>query len=297
MGGFSLDAADAMGGRPGSHAGLGVVSVLSSLVESSLVRPTTGLDEAVRFGMLETIREFGLERLDAAGERASTQDAHAAFFVAFAERLHPNRVEPGERIDDRLARIESEHPNLQVALDHLAVTGDVEGVVRLAGALAVFWHLRGHLDEGRRWLEWALTRAPDRSTAERSRALTGLSLILWSQGDHEAAEPFAHAGLAIARQIGDGDLVAGAVYLLGLGALVRGRWEMAEDLMQEALERWRGLGRRSEEGMALTVLAGAAQGRGQDRAGCRPRHAGARRSSARWAMCPASSTRCVDSER
>ena len=99
-----------------NHPGLGVVAVLSSLVESSLVRPTTGLDDAVRFGMLETIREFGIERLDAAGERVGCAGCPRHVLRAFAERPHPNRVGGGERIDDRFARIESEQPNIQVAL-------------------------------------------------------------------------------------------------------------------------------------------------------------------------------------
>ena len=118
-----------------------------------------------RLGMLETIREFALEQLVAAGEETPAHAAHAAYFAAFDERLDPNRVAPGERFDDRLWGIEAELPNLRAALTSMASAGDAEGVLRLAGWLAVFWHHRGNLAEGRQWLEWALDHAGETATA------------------------------------------------------------------------------------------------------------------------------------
>ena len=89
----------------------------------------------------------------------------------------------------------------------MAATGDAAGVLRLAGALAAFWHHRGYLREGRRWLEWALEHAVDADPLYwRGRALAGLSLIIWSQGDPDGAAPPAEAALAIAEAVGDPDL-------------------------------------------------------------------------------------------
>jgi excisionase family DNA binding protein len=262
FGGCTLEAAEDVG-RAVGDANVDVFAVLSSLVESSLLQREEGADGEPRFRMLETIREFALERLEEAGEREQTRDAHAAYFVAFAERHSPYRVEPGERLDDRLARVEMEHPNLRAALARLADAGDAEGVLRLAGALVVFWSLRGHHREGWRWLEWALDHTAETPTALRSRALAGLALIvLWSQGHQKRAAPLAQAGLAIADRIGDVELAARAIHVQGLIAEFACQWDQAGPLMARALGLWRGLGMRAEVAMALGGSAVVAYGLG-----------------------------------
>ena len=239
-----------------------VLSLLASLIDHSLIRLESGHGGEPRYLILETIREFGRERLDAMGELEAALDAHAAYFGGFDERLDPNHHEPFERVDDRLLRTEAEHPNLRAALARLAETGDAAGVLRLAGALAVFWHHRGYLREGRHWLEWALARTPEQPTIARGRALSGLSLVVWTQGDHEVAAPLANAGLAIAKSTGDRELAALSLHLLGLIDNVRERWESAEALMAEALDLWREITLPTNEAMALQVLSGIAFRRG-----------------------------------
>jgi non-specific serine/threonine protein kinase len=260
VGGFSLAAAEAVcTSRPPVSP---VLDGVATLVDASLLRQEPGPGGEPRFLMLETIREYGLERLAEAGEEQGARAAHAAYFVTFDERLDPNRVALEERVDDRLWRIETEHPNLRAALTYMEETGDATGMLRLAGALAIFWHHRGYLGEGRRWLEWALAHTDDAPTAVRARALAGLSLVAWSQGDKELAGPLAEASLAIAGQIGDAQLAALATHLLGLAAFIDGRWERAGQLMNDALGRWRALGSRSDEAMALKTLAAIALGVG-----------------------------------
>ena len=100
-----------------------------------------------------------------AGEADRPRAAHAAYFASLDERLEPNHVAPGERVDDRLWAIEAELANLRAALSFLTNAGDAEGVLRLAGGLAIFWHHRGNLAEGRQWLEWAL----DHTAGNRNR--------------------------------------------------------------------------------------------------------------------------------
>jgi predicted ATPase len=95
--------------------------------------------------MLETIRAFGLEQLATEGELAEVLDAHAAYFVALGECVHPNRADAAERIDRRLQTLEEEQANLRAALRRRQETGDAESALQLAGALAIFWQLRGHL--------------------------------------------------------------------------------------------------------------------------------------------------------
>ncbi|MFL5761889.1 MAG: ATP-binding protein [Thermomicrobiales bacterium] len=253
VGGFTLEAAQAvMADRP-------VLDDLTSLVNQSLVRQATLPGDKMRFTMLETIREYGLEQLAASDEETAARDSHAAFFVGLDYWLEPNHVASGEHVDDHIQSVEVEHPNLRAALAHMADSGNAEGVLRLAGALAVFWHLRGYLREGQQWLQWALAHTAEAPTAVRGRALVGLSLLLWTQGDVEPAEPLAIAALAIADRIGDKEIAANSIHELGLIEVVRRRWDRAGPLMQEALRRWHELGMPSTEAIALITLSGIAR--------------------------------------
>jgi non-specific serine/threonine protein kinase len=265
-GGWTLEAAEVIG-RIGDSPAIDVLAVLSSLVEHSLVQPQEGADRGPdpgtpRFAMLETIREFALERLLESGEQGLAQAAHAAYFTAFAERYYPYRIGPGEHIDDRLGRVEVEHPNLRAALTRMADDGDAEGVLQLAGALVVFWYLRGHFREARRWLEWALAHTAEIPTTLRSRALAGLGYMVWFQGHHAQAAVLAEAGLAIAEQIGDKDLAARALHMLGLVAEFQCRWDQAGLYMERALDLWRELGMMPEVAMVLNGLSVVAYGLG-----------------------------------
>src|SRR3954468_20591532 len=132
----------------------------------------------------------------------------------------------------------------------------------MAGTLAVFWQIRGNFREGQRWLEGALAHTTSTATTPQARALHGLGLLLWSQGDLEQAEPLAHASLAIAEQLGETELIAHAVHLLGLVAHVQHRWEEAGPLLERALALWRELGTDGVTGVALMLLSGVANGLG-----------------------------------
>jgi predicted ATPase len=255
VGGFTLKMAEALAaatGIPGPDALAGI----TALVDHSLLRHESGPGGVSRYLMLETVREFGLQRLTEANEEEVTRNAHAACCARLDGWLEPNHLEPGERLDDRLMQIEAEHPNLLQALDWMAQTGEAAGVLRLAGALAVFWHQRGYLKEGQRWLEWALERAPDEATLWRGRALAGLGLVVWPQGDLDRAASLAESALDIAQQIGDLELTALSFHLLALAEGSRRRYERAERLMEEALSRWRAFGSPTNEAMALANLSG-----------------------------------------
>ena len=227
VGGFSLEAAEAVAGAAGTP-NAGALAGVAALVDHSLLRHEPGPGGVPRYVMLETIREYGLERLAAVGGEADAGAAHAAYFGTLDEQLDPNRLDLGGLLDDRLRLTEADHPNLLAALDWMATSGDAAGVLRLAASLATFWHHRGYLREGRRWLEWALEHAVDAPLQWRGRALAGLSMVVYAQGDPDVTAPSAEAALAIAREVGDPDLTALAVHMLGLAELTRGRWERAE---------------------------------------------------------------------
>lgn len=250
IGGMTLEAAEAM--TASLQVGL---DALAALVDHSLLRREPQVGGDPRLVMLETIREFGVEQLTAMGERDSAYSAHAAYYVGIDEHLEPNHLASGERLDDRLHSIEADHPNLLAALTWMAETGDTVGVLRLAGALAVFWHHRAFLREGQRWLEWVLERAPEAAPRWYGRAYAGLSLMLFAQGDFERTASLAEAALSIARQIGDPEQTALAIHLLGLADRGPDRWDRAEQLMEEARVRWRAVGTPTNEAMALANLS------------------------------------------
>ncbi len=213
VGGFSWEAAAAIANRIGEvDAFAGVVT----LVDSSLLRQEPGPAGDPRYFMLETVREFGIEQLQLRGDGDEAREAHAAFFIELGFWLEPNYFKPGERFDDHLWRIEAENSNLRAALSWLEASGNPDGVLNLAASLSVFWHHRGLLHEGRRWLEWALARTGDVPSSVRARAIAGLSLIIWTQGDPDSAEPFAQAAIAMAVAIDEKELFALSTHILGL---------------------------------------------------------------------------------
>jgi non-specific serine/threonine protein kinase len=258
VGGFTLEAAEAVG-NAGSGPRIDVLAALTSLVNHSLVRREVGIDGEPRFLMLETIREFGLEQLQETGELPAARDAHATFFLDLDEWLDPNRLRPGERFDDRLRQIDAELPNLRVALTHLARRGNASSVLELAGWLAVFWYHKGHLREGRWWLEWGLAHTPETPSGARGRALVGLGLILRTQGDLDASATASEAGLAIAEQCGDMVMAALAIHDLGLIEAGRRRWAQAARWFEQALGLWQQQGMSTSEGAALHQLGAIAR--------------------------------------
>ncbi len=188
VGGCSIEAAEAVGATT-DESGIGVLDALSALVNASLLRREAGPDGAgvfsPRFGMLETIREYGLEQLTASGEAAAIQRRHTAWYLALAERAAPE-LYGGPNQLPWLNRLEAEHDNLRSAL-RWALASHPATALRLGGSLFWFWYVRGHLSEGRRWLEQALARGSDAPPAVRGRALLGTGMLAhWQDADSVA---------------------------------------------------------------------------------------------------------------
>jgi non-specific serine/threonine protein kinase len=232
VGGFDLDAAEAVGGAA-------ALDGLASLVDKSLVLPDTLSIGEPRFALLETIREFGLERLARSGDDGAVRAAHARHFLQMAESAEaPNRSAVETVWMDRL---DGDHANLRAALTWLAERGETEDVLRLAMALWWFWWLRGYAGEGRAWLERALADGgapPDRRALAQARA----GFLAIGQDDYVAAQGLLAAGLAGGHA--SGDQRATALALTGLGWLeeLREAWSAARPLHEVALPLWRTLG-------------------------------------------------------
>ncbi|MFT4037745.1 MAG: LuxR C-terminal-related transcriptional regulator [Thermomicrobiales bacterium] len=258
-GGFTLEAAERVGDAlPGTPVAAGV----ASLVEQGLVTRVWSGPE-FRFRLLEPIRAFGQEQLAATGSQKDAGAAHASYVLAYAEALHPNRVAPGEHVQQRVQRLERELPNLRTALAWLAGNDEPGLLLRLAASLAVYWHLRAHFDEGQHWLEQALAATPPEPTAPRGHALGGLALILWAQNHYAPATAAAQASLAIAERLGDQEMAANALHVLGMTAEIQDQWTEATAYLESACARWRALEARAEEAWGLTLLCRAATGLGQ----------------------------------
>ena len=149
--------------------------------------------------MLETVREYGLERLADSGEEGAVRAAHADYFLALAERIAP--LVRGSQPRAQFAGLEREHGNLRAALAWFAARGEGKALLRLAAALGYFWSISGHWTEGNAWLERALAADPRPSLA-RLEALENLGENTGYQGDIARAEAALQEGLALARQLG-----------------------------------------------------------------------------------------------
>jgi non-specific serine/threonine protein kinase len=246
------------------------LQTLASLVEKSLVLPErldAEEDDAAgepAFGVLETVREYAVEQLARHGELAAARHAHASYFLALAERADPQLRGHGQRA--WFFRLEREHDNLRAALRWLLDQNGLverESVLRLAGALAWFWWMRGYHAEGRRWLKEALRRAPEADVSVRTRALLGAGRILMQQGDYERARAELEEALALARRR---DPATGAEALTHQGAcaVYAGDWAEGARLLREALSRSESLGDPYWSGTALYLLGAAVFAQGHD---------------------------------
>jgi predicted ATPase len=190
-GGWTLEAAEAF-----CDADL---DTLQSLVAKSLVK-----HDGERFSMLETIREYSLERLEEAGVGLDLAASHARFFLAFAERAVPELE--GSEQQTWTRRVSDEHDNIHAALEHFVRAGSSDLELRLAAAIWEFWFFRGLWQETRRVVERALASSSGLSTA-RVRALQAAAWIAGRQGDLQIAEALAEECLRLSRELGDPRLI------------------------------------------------------------------------------------------
>jgi predicted ATPase/transcriptional regulator with XRE-family HTH domain len=248
-GGWTLEAAGAICGEGDTPD---VDDAIGTLIDQSLIRTSEDETGETRFGMLETIREYGLEQLAASGEREQIRRRHAAYFLGLAARAAPEWNGPEQAT--WLARLNAEHDNFRAVLawarERDATTG-----LRLAEALGEFWLRCGDYTEGRGWLETFLDSAPDVSWDEaslllRARALNRAGALTMPLGDYVQAALHGKA-LALSRRLEDEDIHATALTELALIASRQGDFPEAAALLTDALARYRGT--RNERGIAVAL--------------------------------------------
>jgi predicted ATPase/class 3 adenylate cyclase len=231
-GGWTLTAAEVVGAGEGVED-WGVLDLLGSLVHKSLVQAEERAGGELRYALLETVRQYGLERLAAAGGAPAVRDRHLAHFLALAAEAEPHLTGAGQM--EWLARLEGEHDNLRAALSWARAQADGERGLRLAAALCWFWYMRGDLSEGRGWLAEALARASTAPAALRATALNGAGNLASDQGEYGQAEVLYEQALALRRELGDTRGIAGSLSNLAGVAERRGDYGRAVPLFEEAL--------------------------------------------------------------
>jgi len=283
VGGCTVEAAQALC-DPDGDLDVDVLDAVASLVDKSLLRQIDGPDGEPRFAMLETIREYGLEQLQASGEEEDVRWLHAGYFVVLAEEAdaHSERAEAGVWFD----RLQADHDNLRAALTWSQGAEDREAIFgRLCGALWRFWWMRGYTSEARGWLDRALAlpaepavraqqlqgaanlaffqdnyprarelwtalidhgRATDRPT-DAALAMARLAYVMRNMGNFEQALTLAEESLALSRRLGDTVSVAHSLHNCAIVALGRGDLDRAQVAWEEALGLFR------ENGMAFMV--------------------------------------------
>src|SRR5215211_7506518 len=227
-----------------------VLEGLSSLVDKSILRQEEMVEGEPRFVMLETIREYARERLEANGKAEKIRRLHAEYFLALAEQGASELQGPEEAT--WLERLEIDHDNMRAALSWTLRSEEAQLGMRLAGALWRFWDLRGYYGEGRRWLEEALAKDGQASRA-RAKALEGVGWLADLQGDIDRAVAVAEEGLRIGArvEIPSSDK-ASFLRILGSAAYVRGDHDQAARLYDESLALSRQA--RDERGVASALL-------------------------------------------
>ena len=230
-----------VGGIPLDAVEEDALDVLASLVDKSLVLRVQPAPNGVRFRMLETIREFGLEQLAAAGDAVAARDAHAGYYRRLA-------AEASQGLQSHvqvtwLDCLEIEHDNIREVFNWLRARGAIEQAAALARSVFIFWLIRGHYAEARRQAEALLVRPEaEARTTGRATALAIAALALSYLDDPDRALPLLDEALSIFQECGDCSGVAWVLVMMTKLLAMTGRIERAQASGQQSISLFRGQG-------------------------------------------------------
>jgi predicted ATPase/serine/threonine protein kinase len=253
VGGCTLEGVEAVCDTK-SDLELDLLDGMSSLVDKSLVQHFEQAKSESRFVMLETIREYALEKLAASGEKPLTKRAHAAYCLVLAEEEAAEQS--GAEGTEWLEHFGLEHDNFLAGLDWLIETGDADWGLRLGTALFRFWETREYLAEGRGRLG-KLLKLPGAAapTKARARALFAAGVLAAEQGDYVSADALLRESLDISRELRDQQGAAVSLNALAVNARDRGDFATARSLFEDSLALWRELGDQKAVARSLSNLA------------------------------------------
>jgi non-specific serine/threonine protein kinase len=246
-GGCTLEAIAAVCGpaRDQHEVEESLVTDLGTLLDKSLLRseePRQQSDEGEerRIYMLETIREYALERLASSGDEDPMRRAHASYYLDLAEAADSKMIGPEQFA--WLARLEQEHDNLRAAMAWATSSGSHEIAARLASALWRFWLTRGHMSEGRRWFDSVLADRASLSPEVRAKALHGAGRLALRQGDYTLAQEMFRQSLEVWRALGHTRGEMETLSSIGWAAVYQNDLARAQSYLERGLEGWRALG-------------------------------------------------------
>ncbi len=287
-GGRSIEAVEVVCG-PG--LALDPVDGLESLLNKNLLRRLDDHAGTTRFVMLETIHAFAAEQLLASGTADEFHGRHAAFFLEMAEQASTQLTGHDQRV--WLKRLTSDYENLRSAIEWALGGGDVQTGLRLVAALGIYWRYKSHLVEGQHWLQAALGLADQAPEAVHGQLLSWAGFMAWGLGEategkrlyeealtieqtlgnqsavarilislgfpssnpEETSVETTESGLTLAREIGDQDEIAHGLNVLGEIYRLKGEYEAAQQVYEEALAITRATGHRLREAMLIGNLA------------------------------------------
>jgi predicted ATPase/class 3 adenylate cyclase/DNA-binding CsgD family transcriptional regulator len=239
---------------------ISVVDGIASLLDKSLLQQREQEGEVPRLLMLETIRAYGLEMLEASGEADASRQTYAAYYLRLAEEAEPALVGPQQA--GWLQRLEQEHDNLRAALEWALGQGTDEQAqerrelaLRLSVALEPFWAMRGPYREACTFLERALAQSEGENDSLRARVLQATAFFVFHQGDFDRAEVLAQQSLALYRELGNTRGIANAISLLTSVAETKGKAAEELALAEEQVRLMRQIGEPGEVAYALFDLA------------------------------------------
>ena len=241
VGGFTLAAAEHVAEQPD----LDILEGVETLFRNNLLSTEHARGDEPRLGMLESIREFALERLVARGDGEAVRRRHAAFYLVLAKGANRGLLGPQQR--EWLERLDSERDNIRAALGWALEAGEGEVGLRIASALWRFWQLRNHEVEARERLEELLALGSG-SPSTRATAQTMIGSMSFVLGDFETARRMLEESLPVHRRVGDARMIANT---LGLLSVICGDADLALALSLEALEVARNGDDPDQEGHAL----------------------------------------------
>lgn len=275
-GGCTLEAAEAMVGNGQDSTAAYALDNITSLVNKSLVsRVDAGTPEnSVRFTMLETIREYALEKLKEQSEEVALQREHARYFMALAEEAEPHLTGPLQK--EGMDQLEDEHDNFRAALRWASIIGGgaqhdeatqeaAEIGLRIAGALWQFWVVRGYHSEGRTQIESALATSRTAGVIGKrelqpymANALYGAGQLALQQDDYISSLAFHEQALSIQRELGDKLGIASSLQSMGFAEQCRGNIPAARTFYEQGLALQREIGDRLGITYSLLYLGSVA---------------------------------------
>jgi predicted ATPase/class 3 adenylate cyclase len=244
-GGWSLEAAEAVC-TGDAVAQSEILDLLTQLVDKSLLIGETH-GAVARYRLLETVRQYGLDRLLESGEAHEIRGRHRDWYMALAEQAKPEWSQADRSV--WFGQLETEHDNLRAALAW-SLEENAEVGLRLAVALNWFWR-RSHYEEGRAWLTKLLERGGPTSPLVRARGFNSVGTLAWAQGDFRHAIAMSEQGLNLSRQLEDKSGIAHSLYTLGLTEMALGDYDRAARLLEESQELYRDVGNKEAMANAL----------------------------------------------